>query len=274
MKNTIYFLFSRVLWINVLVAAILIMALVFGVLHYLKSYTLHGESLEVPDLTGVTIEELDDFLESRELRYEIIDSLYSDAHERGVVVNQNPSPLSKVKKNRKLYLTVNATLPPMVTMRDMVGLSKRQAVSMLSAMGLEVDSMVYRPDICLDCVLEQRHAGELLKPGARLQKGEKVTLILGGGREGRVLVPDLMGLTYEVARDVISANSLVMGAVIRCEGCENRVDTLNAQVYRQLPAYRKSSKSVLPMGSTIDLYLTTDTTVQELILEPDTFEMP
>lgn len=272
MKNLFFFLFSRVLWINVLIAALVVVALIFGVLHYLKGYTLHGESLEVPDLTGIAIEELDDFLESRDLRYEIIDSVYSDVHDRGVVVNQNPAPNAKVKENRKLYLTVNAMLPPMVTMRDMVGLSKRQAVSMLNAMGLQVDSMVYRPDICLDCVLEQRYSGEVLKPGKRLKKGEKVSLVLGGGKEGRVLVPDLKGLSFQVAHDVISANSLVMGAVILCEGCENESDTLRALVFKQLPAYLKSSKSVIPMGSTIDLYLTTDTTGQEIILEPDSLE--
>jgi len=274
MKNLFFFLFSRTLWINVLIAAFVIAGVIFGSLYYLKNYTLHGESLEVPDFTGMSIDDLDRFFKANALRYEIIDSVYSDVHERGVVVNQTPPPESKVKKNRKLYLTVNATQPPMVTMRDMVGLSKRQAISMLTAMGLQVDSLVYQPDICLDCVLDQRYKGKHVSQGTRIQKGEKVSLVLGGGSEGRVLVPDLTGLTYEDARNVITDNMLTMGAVMTCDGCENEQDSLGAFVFRQLPAYRKASKSVIPMGSTVDLYLTTDTTSIEIIAEPDTLIMP
>lgn len=258
MKNFFAFLFSRVLWINLLIAAFVVFGLVFGAMHYLKDYTRHGEQIELPDFGDVPMDSLDYVLSQYELRYEVLDSVYSDAHERGTVVNQSPKPGSAVKRNRKIYLTVNATQPPMVTMRDMVGLSKRQAVSMLSAMGLEIDSLVYQPDICLDCVLEQRYKGEELKAESKLKKGEKITLVLGGGREGRVLVPDLKGLTFEQAQSLISAQSLVLGAIILCEGCETAGDTLEALVYKQIPVYRKTSKSVIPMGSTVDLYLTTD----------------
>lgn len=258
MKHFFTFIFSRVLWINLLIAAFVVFGLVFGAMHYLKDYTRHGEEIELPDFGGVPMDRLDEVLSDHELRYEVLDSVYSDAHDRGTVVNQSPKPGAAVKRNRKIYLTVNATQPPMVTMRDMVGLSKRQAISMLSAMGLEIDSLVYQPDICLDCVLEQRYKGEELKPESKLKKGEKITLVLGGGREGRVIVPDLKGLTFEQAQSLISAQSLVLGAVMLCEGCETASDTLEALVYKQIPVYRKSSKSVIPMGSTVDLYLTTD----------------
>jgi len=260
MKTFFAFLVSRTLWINVFIAGLLVLGIVLGSLHYLKDYTLHGETISVPDFTSVPISELDEFIEDHELRYAIVDSVYSDEHDRGVVVNQNPDPQKEVKQNRKIYLTVNAILPPMVTMRDMVGLSKRQAVSMLQAMGLRVDSLVYQPDICLDCVLAQRHEGKEISPGTKLKKGEKVSLVLGGGQEGRVLVPDLTGLNLEEAKEAISFHSLVMGAVILCEGCENATDSASAIVYKQIPIFSSIDKSVIPMGSQVDLYLTTDST--------------
>lgn len=269
MKTLLAFLISRTLWINVLIAGFVVLGIVFGSLHYLKDYTMHGDTYTVPDFTHIPIDSLDEAFKDYELRYVIVDSVYSDAHDRGVVVKQSPDPNAEVKKNRKVYLTVNATLPPMVTMRDMEGLSKRQALSMLQAMGLETDSIVYRPDICLDCVLEQRYKGQPIEKGMKLQKGEKVTLVLGGGQEGRVMVPDLTGLVLEDAREVISYNKLVMGAIILCEGCENAEDTLNALVYRQIPVFSDQRKSVIPMGSTVDLYLTVDST-DITIQEPDT----
>lgn len=246
------------------IAGLVILGLVLGSLHYLKDFTMHGDTIPVPDFTGVPIADLDDFIGEHELRYTIVDSVYSDEHDRGTVVNQNPEPQRAVKKNRKIYLTVNAILPPTVTMRDMVGLSKRQAISMLEAMGLAIDSLVYQPDICLDCVLQQRFKGAEITPGTKLQKGEKVTLVLGGGQEGRVLVPDLRGLTLEQAETVISFNSLVMGAVILCEHCETEADSARAIVYRQIPVFSAASKSVIPMGSPVDVYLTADTTAVSL----------
>lgn len=260
MKTFFSFLISRALWINVLIAAFVVFGLVIGSLQFLKSHTMHGDTIGVPDFTGIAMDGLGEISKQHQLRYLVLDSIHSDEHERGTVVNQNPSPHAQVKKNRKIYLTVNAMLPPMVTMRDMVGLSKRQAISMMQAMGLEVDSLSYRPDICLDCVLEQRHNGEPLEPGTKIQKGEKISLVLGGGQEGRVLVPELLGLDLENAKEAISFNSLVMGAIILCEGCETEEDTSRAVVYRQIPGYNAHNRTVIPMGSTVDLYLTIDST--------------
>lgn len=273
MKTFFAFLISRALWINLVIAGLVVLAIVFGSLHFLKNYTMHGETIAVPDFSNIPVSDLDEMIKNHELRYLIVDSVYSDVHDRGVVVNQNPDPNSEVKKNRKIYLTVNATQPPMVTMRDMVGLSKRQAVSMLQAMGLEVDSLRYQPDICLDCVLEQLYNGEQIAPGTKLQKGEKVTLVLGSGRAGRVLVPKLTGLTLAEASEIISLNSLVVGTIILCDGCETAEDSLNAVVYRQIPMVSEDGKSVISMGMPVDLYLTTDTAAI-FIQQPDTTLIP
>jgi hypothetical protein len=109
-------------------------------------------------------------------------------------------------------------------------------------------------------VLDQRYKGKSVAPGTKLNKGVKITLVLGGGREGRVLLPDFRGLTYREAMDLMYANTLLMGAVLSCEGCEDNQDSLNAFVYNQRPYYYKGSKAVVPMGSPIDLYLSTDST--------------
>ncbi len=273
MKTFFTFLISRALWINLVVAGLVVIGVVFGSLHFLKGYTMHGDTIVVPDFSNIPIGDLNDMIKNHDLHYVIVDSVYSDAHNRGVVVNQNPDPAERVKKNRKVYLTVNATQPPMVTMRDMVGLSKRQAVSMLQAMGLEVDSMRYQPDICLDCVLEQWYQGQEIEPGTKLKKGEKVSLVLGSGRTGRVLVPNLTGLTYVEASEIISLNSLLTGTIILCDGCGTAEDSLSAVVYRQIPMYNDDGKSVIPMGTPVDLYLTTDTAAV-FIQQSDTLLVP
>jgi beta-lactam-binding protein with PASTA domain len=260
MKHLFRFIFSRVFWINLALALMVVAAIVFGSVQYLKSYSMHGQSITVPDLSGTHFNELEDLLFDRNLRYQIVDSVYSDSHKPGVVVNQNPDAESQVKKGRTIYLTVNAILPPLVTVRDMSGLSRRQALSMLDVMGLQLDSISYKPDICLDCVLEIRHKGQVLKGGTKIKKGDKVVLVLGAGKEGKVLVPNFLGLSYSEAISSIQNNFLTLGAVLECEGCVTGTDSMNAKVYRQIPPYYQDNRSTMAMGQPVDLFLTTDTT--------------
>lgn len=44
---------------------------------YLPTTTNHGESITVPDLVGMPLSELDEFVVQRDLRYEVSDSSYS-----------------------------------------------------------------------------------------------------------------------------------------------------------------------------------------------------
>jgi len=259
MNKLFAFIFSRIFWINVAVAILVAILLVFGALQYLKGYSLHGESITVPDLKGMHYIQLEDVLKGRNLRYSIVDSVYSDSHKPGVVVNQNPEPETQVKENRTIYLTVNAVLPPLVTVRDMAGLSRRQALSILEVMGLQIDSVSYKPDICLDCVLDVLHKGKTIKGGTKIKKGSKVTLILGAGKDGRVMLPDFYGLTFSEAKKVIETNFLTGGAVLSCEGCITSKDTAMAKVYKQIPPYFSGSRTTITMGQPIDFFLTLDT---------------
>jgi beta-lactam-binding protein with PASTA domain len=253
------FIFSRTLWINVAIAIIVVLFLVFGSLSYLKNYSLHGQTITVPDLRGTSYIEIEEVLKSRDLRFSIVDSVYSDSHEPGAVVNQNPEPETQVKKNRTIYLTVNAVLPPLVTMRDMTGLSRRQALSIIEAMGLQIDSLTYQPDICLDCVLAVRYKKKVIEGGTKIKKGDKVTLVLGAGSDGRVMLPDFYGMSYQQAKTTVQANFLTEGAVLVCEGCETPEDSLVAKVYKQIPPYFAESKTTISMGQAVDFYLTLDT---------------
>ena len=90
------------------VATILLLWLVFLMLGV---YTHHGETVEVPNFKGKTIEALDQFAEENHVRYEITDSVYNIKLKRGTVAEQNPPAKFKVKSGRVIYLTMNAKLP-------------------------------------------------------------------------------------------------------------------------------------------------------------------
>ncbi|MEQ8811494.1 MAG: PASTA domain-containing protein, partial [Imperialibacter sp.] len=88
---------------------------------YLPNTTNHGETITVPDLEGIPLDELDEFLTDRNLRFEINkDSGFSSQYPALAVLKQFPLPNSKVKENRKIYISLNAKEPPKVRMPQLV----------------------------------------------------------------------------------------------------------------------------------------------------------
>ena|ERR1035437_6618714 len=89
-------------------------------LKWVSSYTQHNITVKVPDFTGKTIVALSDFIKDKQLRYQIIDSLYSPKQTPGTIIRQDPEPESQVKENRIIYLYVTSMLPPQIEMPKMV----------------------------------------------------------------------------------------------------------------------------------------------------------
>jgi len=243
--------------------ALLMPLLAMGILlvagwFWLRHYTRHNVAMRVPDLRGLSFDEAEAALAKRELRAVAIDSVYIDELPKGGVVDQDPRAGIEVKPGRKVYLVLNATQPKSIDMPNLVDLSKRQAISVLEILGLRVKELVYKPDPCVDCVIDQLYKGEPIAPDARIRRGEAITLVLGAGERGeRVPVPDLRGLTFADVAMVLNMASLNLGLVVTCEGCNTSSDSAFAKVSRQSPLPDPRTRIVL--GGAIDIWLTTDT---------------
>lgn len=244
---------------QLLLPIVLAVLLLWGGWSWLKRYTRHDVTRRVPDLAGITLEEASVLLEKRDLQALVIDSIYNPEMPRGSVVEQDPPAGREVKPERKVYLIVNASQPKMIDMPRLVDLSKRQAISVMDVIGLKVEELKYRPDPCTDCVLEQLHNGESIEAGSRIRMGESITLVLGSGEKGtRVPIPDLRGLTNAEVGMVLNMASMNLGVVVSCDGCNTREDSAFARVQKQSPAFDRNGR--IAMGSTIDIWLTADTT--------------
>src|SRR5699024_195337 len=72
-----YICFMTKLLINLAIVLAVTVALVLGFFYiYLPATTNHGETITVPDLKGMTYDQLEQFLTSRNLRYEVTDSSF------------------------------------------------------------------------------------------------------------------------------------------------------------------------------------------------------
>jgi beta-lactam-binding protein with PASTA domain len=262
------FITSKLFLKHLAISVGVLIALILITLLGLRIYTHHGQTIQVPDLTGYTIDEAREVAEAKELRFELVDSVYNNERKKGTVIDQNPPAGFQVKKNRRILITSNAFNPEKVTMPNVVGVSHRQAKSMLKSVGLEVGKLIHVPDIAINNVLRQQLDEKELAPGSMIEKGTKVDLVLGSGLSSeRTGIPDLYEFTYMEARDRLLRAALNVGATIYDESVESDKDSARAKVWRQYPSYKKNKQ--IRLGTSVDLWLSIDST----LFMPDTTEL-
>ncbi|WP_349352851.1 MULTISPECIES: PASTA domain-containing protein [unclassified Flagellimonas] len=182
MKNFLNFLKSKTFLIQLGLAAGAVLVLVFLALQWLKSTTNHGEFVEVPDFSKMSVMEMRKAVEEAGLRYQVLDSSdFNPEYPRFSILDQNPPAGNKVKANRKIYFTVNPSGYKKVTVPDIIQVTQRNAASMLRAVGLEVERVTYIDELGKDMVYRMKHKGKYIKPGDRLPKTSQVELICGNG---------------------------------------------------------------------------------------------
>ncbi|MDR0565876.1 MAG: PASTA domain-containing protein [Prevotellaceae bacterium] len=222
---------------------------------WLMVYTRHGKTFALPEFIGLSLADAQRLAREKHLRIEVIDSVYIAGKQRGSVIEQNPKPKVRVKNNRTVFLTLNATAAKKVTAPSAVGLSLRQAKATIELQGLEVGRLIFTYDIASGNVIGQLHAGRTLNAGRQLNAGSKVDLIIGKnhGSEHTVL-PHLKGFSLPLAKSSIIEASLNIGAVRYDESVKTVADSLEARVYAQQPA--AGDHTSLEVGSSVNIYLT------------------
>jgi beta-lactam-binding protein with PASTA domain len=253
------FLISRLFLKHLLIAISIILFVSVIALLFMRIYTRHGQALSVPDLIGMSIPEADSVLTERELRYQIVDSVYNANLTRGSIIDQNPSPEFQVKKERTIFLTINAFNPEVISMPNMVGVSLRQARAIVQTAGLTIGKLTYVPDIAVNNVLQQKYNGNVIEEGDSIVKGSQIDLVLGMGLSNeKTAAPDLIGLPFEVAKERITNRYLNLGAVIYDASFEDAEDSINAFVWKQKPEFNEDE--LMNLGSSVDIWLTADST--------------
>ncbi|MGK7394220.1 MAG: PASTA domain-containing protein [Candidatus Cyclobacteriaceae bacterium M3_2C_046] len=216
---------------------------------YLPYTTNHGESITLPDLEGIPYEEINEFLTSRDLRYEVrADSGYSDQYPPLAVLDQHPDAGSQVKENRKIYLTLNAQQPPLVEMPKLVEGSMKNAETTLKNIGLEVGELKYEPNLFENVVLDQLYKGNSVEAGTQIPKGSAIDLVIGDGLGKQVFeMPDLVGREFDEAEVYIAGVRLEVGSILN----EEAEDEFTGIIMKQIPEAGSNVRS----GELVDLWV-------------------
>lgn len=246
-----YRLFYHLLLIAVILTAIAVVSHVA-----MQVGTRHGARRTVPDFTGILLADAERVAAEHDLELHINDSLFVPAYEGGIVLDQLPEQGVEVKPGRTVYITINSFRQKMVAVPYVAGRSLRQAKNMLEIAGLEIEQLIYRPDMATNYVLEQ-HLGEqeiTEESVVQAEMGSGVRLYVGVEEDkNHTAVPQLVALSLQAAKGRLWESGLNVGKVHYDEGI-NLLNQKNARVYMQLPAAEQEMR----LGAKVELRLTLD----------------
>lgn len=230
---------------------------ILGLSKFFDSYTRHDEFVEVPDLKGFHFTEIESFIEDNNLRYEVSDSVFDANQPRGVVLEQQPAAGLNVKPNRKIYITINSVVPPSVLLPELKDYTVRQVVNKIPTYGLKIDTIIYKPAECDNCVIGVLFEGKEIETGTRIEKGKSISIIVGEGiGTERVNIPYLYKMNITEAKERLYSNGLNIGFVKFDTTVKNGLDSSTAFVWEQYPKYDSTSK--VRQGQAINLNFTLD----------------
>ena len=202
---------------NLGIMGALIGSIVFFMFYiYFPFTTNHGDTITVPSLVGMSLEEIDEFLSDRDLRFEILeDSSYNSKYPPFTILQQNPSENEKVKENRKIYLTLNSSIPPKIRMPNIINGSVKNAQLILNSYDLKLGDIKYVPDMARNAVLKIYLKGDSISENDLIDKGSVIDLEVGNGLGNQIFdAPDLINLDLEEARFTIIGSGLRLGNII------------------------------------------------------------
>lgn len=231
---------------------LVIVAVIFFYI-YLPSTTNHGKEVQVPDLTGMDVFEIDQALTPMGLRYEVADSSYSPDLPPLTVLAQVPKAGHSVKENRRVYLTINRRSPPTFPLPNLFGEgagSLESAEAILKSVELVRGRVMYRRSPNFHLLIEIRYNNRVIIPGTPVPIGATIDLVVGDGAGPRdFVISNFIGIPYKNVLLRLGNLSLHLGDVQIPED----VDTTGVELFviKQLPQAGDS----VSIGDPINLWI-------------------
>lgn len=252
----IKFFFSKAFWVSIGVYIVLLLIGIWCLLMYLDVVTLHAETIKVPDLRSYHQTELKNILEVEKLGFEIMDSVFVEKQQGGIVIEQTPDSGAFVKEGRKIYVTISAYDAPKVTIPNLQDDDKRNVIAQFQSIGLRVGNISYVPYHCTDCLVRVEIDHIIIEPGSRLDQGTTVDLVFGGGKSDQFIpMPVLIGLGFEEVREKLMQAGLIISSAV-CDADFTEEDSSKAKIFKQIPDF--NNDEILFLGSAVQVFFTID----------------
>jgi hypothetical protein len=166
---------------NLLAAVAILLLLFFIILKWLDAYTMHGESVEIPDVKGLTVEKAERVFAGMNLSCQVSDSAFYKEMPPGAIIETIPTVGSKVKKGRTVFLRINSVEIHLVPLPDVKDMSQRQALAVLRSFGFEKIKVRPVPGQFRDLVVGLENRGVEVKAGEKIPLDAPLELLVASG---------------------------------------------------------------------------------------------
>ena len=238
MMKFLRFFKSKKFIFNLIAIGIVWLIVIFGTKLYLSSHTNFGEKIVVPSFYKLHVDDLDEFISDKNIKIEIVDSVFMEGWPKGTVCWQHPMPSDStgefVKSGRLIQLSIVPTKPKMIKVPDVTEKSKRMAETQLESLGLRT-RITYEPSVIgSGFVLAQKINGKDFKLGTVVPIGTVINIIVARGGQGEsTALPNLVGLTITQAKERLL--NLTLSLHHECETCITAQELENAVIVKQSP---------------------------------------
>ena len=178
-KNSLFR--NKFFWLQILLAIVLVILILFGISIYLNKYTRHDKEFATPYLINAEYDDLVGSATVKDIHIVIEDSVYMRNTKSGIVLQQDPEAGTLIKPGRKVYVVLSSDHPGMTKMPDLRDVTLRQAMNTLDIVGLTLGAVKYVPSFDKDAVQSQYYKGREIAPGTELKKGSPIDLDVGAG---------------------------------------------------------------------------------------------
>lgn len=228
MKTKDFFrkIFSLKLWANLLAMLLVVVLLCWGVKIGIDIYTHHGEKIKIPDVRHKLFADAEHILNDRGLQIVVSDTGYVKTLPPDCILEQSPEAGREVKSGRVIYVVINSSSSPMLTIPDIIdNCSYREARAKLVAMGFKVGPTEYIPGE-KDWVYGLTSKGKSLHNGQKVSVNDVLVIQVGDGMRDMndsIIYAD-PDLYYGDGADSTMVNGVTEPALQQGAGQESDVD--------------------------------------------------
>ncbi len=248
MKDFFKFLISKP-FLKQLIYVIIFLALVLlMVLLWLRFYTNHGQKLELPDYINQELVDAQKDADSKTFEIIVTDSIHKVGKPGGLIIDQNPTPGSKVKEKRKIYVNVTKYAADRIKVSDLpvlYGSEYDQKRTELKYLDISTRIKAEKFDRGEpNHILEVWYNGKLIidnkiiKTDLEIEKGGELEFVISKPEGGKDFIPDLVCQEFIAAESKCMLSKFQIGRVTEIGEITDRN---TAFVVSQVPVYDGSS---------------------------------
>jgi len=172
--------------------------------------TRHGDSFDLHNLVGMSIDEATAMAGKNGLQIEVTSQEYNPSFRDGSVLTQYPTAGTRVKSGRIVKVVISLGEKD-VTIPQITGISVRQAKLDLETAGLRLGDIAWT---YTDTLPEKLVVFAFPSAGDTVSIGSKVNILVNRGRgQGVTYMPDLIGVSIDQARETLRQKGLKIGLI-------------------------------------------------------------